>query len=792
MSNSEPILPSAPASQPGARLRGILGNCALVAGLWLVLIRLPLSPAADLDPSWRMTLGYALEHGWQFGRDLVFTYGPLGFVLAPTNSGGLYGAQLAWQLGVNLAFALSIWGFGRGLTGWRRTVYYIYFFAFGVSYMDAVHMILILLYSLALTRDRILANRWLTGLAAFGLGFLSLVKFTNLLLAGFAVACVLAWQLWRRRNATAGLIGGTFAAAFLGGWAALGQSLTNLPAYLRNSLSISSGYVEAMGLDESGLMLCLGLGAAFTVAGYYALRLVGATDRPRAAATTLIAAAASFLNWKHGFVRADGHVLAHFFICLFIVSSYPVLLQDEPAFRRTKGVLLAACAALSLAGIWAYAPPIIIWAPNALNSRLVENAQALASIGAYPSSARAEFERLGKMYALSGIKVLMREQPVDILGNEQAYALFNDFNFRPRPTLQGYAAYNRQLEQLNADFYASPRAPEFVLQKLDTIDGHLPAIEDALATRYLYHHYRFVMEDQGFVVWKRQAPNLALDQRALVRSEQVSFDQSVIVPEPGDTPLWCEFEIQPSLLGRLRSFFYKPPQLNFAVVDGGGNRVVFRMVRDRAGAGFLVYPHFTSNYNVVKYQDGDPAPRIARLAALMPADQRKYFASRIEVRFYRLPPFPRVMHAAEKPPEIKFRVFNRVPLSASSAVPSEIMPENGREVLFVHAPSKLEFLVVPPTRHLKGHFGFIANAYQNGHATQGSEFIIEWTDDAGNTTRLFSRLLLPATVPADRGQQDFEIDLPPGSGRLAMRTTAGPSNNNAFGWTYWTDVAFSP
>ncbi len=793
MSTPEPANFSAHPGQLGAKIRGFLGNAALVVGLWLTLIRLPLSPTVDLDPSWRMTLGYAIEHGWQFGKDIVFTYGPLGHVLAPTNSGGLYGPQLAWQLGANFIFALAIWGLGRSFTAWRKAVYYVYFFVFGVSYVDAVHMIMILIFSLALTRDRFLANRWLTGLTAFALGVMSLVKFTNLLLAGFAIGCVLVWQLWRHRRATAGLIGTSFAIAFFGGWIALGQSLGNLPAYVLNSLSVSDGYVEAMGLDESGAMLFLGLGAAFTLAAYYGVSLASAVDRPRVTALTLIAAAASFLNWKHGFVRADGHVLAHFFISLFLVSAYPVLLQDEPAFRRVKGLLLAACAIFSLTGIWANSPPTIIWAPSTLNSRLVENSHALGSVPDFPTTARAEFLRLAKIYSLTGIKALIRDQPVDILGHEQAYALFNGFNFRARPTLQGYAAYNRHLEQLNADFYASARAPEFVLQKINrnTIDDHLPAIEDALAVRYLYHHYVFLMEDQEFLVWKRQAPNPALDQKTLLRTDTVGFGETVITPDLGDTPVWCEFQITPSFLGRVRAFFYKPPELKFAVTDGGGNQAIFRMVRGRAEAGFLIYPHITSNYNVVKYQEGEPGPRIARLTALMPPDERKYFSANMQVRFYRLPPFPRAMRVVEKPPEIKFRVFNQVPISASSAVPAEITPEAGKEVLFVHAPSVLEFLVVPPTHHLKGNFGFIARAYQDGNATRGSEFIIEWMDDAGKTSRLFYRLLQPVTVSADRGEQSFELTLPPGSGRLIMRTTPGPSNNNAFGWTYWTDVIFS-
>jgi len=782
-----------PDSPLGSKLRCWLSNAALVIALWISLIRLPLSPTVELDPSWRMTLGYALAHGWQFGRDLVFTYGPLGFVLAPTNSGVLHVPQIAWQIGANLIFALAIWGLGRDFTGWRKAVYYVYFFAFGNSYVDVIHMIMILLFSLALLRDRFTANRWLTGLSALGLGILSLVKFTNLLLAGFAVACVLALHLWRRHRGTAGLVAGAFVLGFLGGWVALGQALGNLPTFVINSLSLSNGYVDAMGLEESGALLGMGLGAAAMIGCYYVLRILGAQDRPRTVAFTLIAAAASFLNWKHGFVRADGHVVAHFFVSLLLVSGYPFLLQDEPAFHRLKTACLAACAAFSLAGIWLISPPAIIWMPYTLNSRMVENAQMLGQVTAYPAKAREEFAHLSQIYSLNGIKALVRERSLDVLGNEQSYAIFNGFNYHARPTLQSYSAYNQHLEQLNADFYASPRAPDFILQKLNgaTIDSHLPAIEDALAVRYLYHHYKFLMEERDFLVWVRQDPDPALDARTLLSRRQVKFDEPVVVPDLGETPVWCEFEVKPSLLGKLRTFLYKPPELHFVVTDGAGGDTNYRMVRERARAGFLAYPHFTSNYNVVKYQEGEPGPRISKLVALMPPGQRKYFSPDLEVRFYRLPPFPRVMRHVDKPPEIKFRVFNRIPLNATSAVPAEITMEDGKEVLFVHAPSSMEFDVVPTLHRVKGHFGFIAHAYQDGNNTDGSEFIIEWVDAGGKISPLFQRLLRPSTDPSDRGEQSFDIKLPPGHGRLLLRTTTGLHNSNAFDWTYWTDVVFS-
>lgn len=45
--------------------------------LWLSFLDFPSVPLnANLDPSWQGVLAYATEQPLQFGKDIVFTYGP--------------------------------------------------------------------------------------------------------------------------------------------------------------------------------------------------------------------------------------------------------------------------------------------------------------------------------------------------------------------------------------------------------------------------------------------------------------------------------------------------------------------------------------------------------------------------------------------------------------------------------------------------------------------------------------------------------------------------------------------
>ena len=113
MSSPNPAPPTDRFDRIRRHALGLAGQLALIALIWLALIRFPTAPTAGLDPAWRLALSYAIEHCWQFGKDIVFTYGPLGYLLAGTNSGGLYTQHLVWQLGANLLFAIAIWFLGR-------------------------------------------------------------------------------------------------------------------------------------------------------------------------------------------------------------------------------------------------------------------------------------------------------------------------------------------------------------------------------------------------------------------------------------------------------------------------------------------------------------------------------------------------------------------------------------------------------------------------------------------------------------------------------------------------------
>ena len=48
----------------------------------------------------------------------------------------------------------------------------------------------------------------------------------------------------------------------------------------------------------------------------------------------------------------------------------------------------------------------------------------------------------------------------------------------------------------------------------------------------------------------------------------------------------------------------------------------------------------------------------------------------------------------------------------------------------------------------------------------------------------------PCAVVSDCGTQKFRLELPADElGRIELVISPGPQNNNAFDWTYWSDLS---
>jgi hypothetical protein len=297
----------------------LLGWSVVFTLLVIVCFTFPLMPSYELDPSWRMALGYFFEEGMQFGSDVVFTYGPLGFIMGKTFSGLQFWSLIAGQLTLAVISAVVILRQGLRI--------------FGITYEDALHMVVIGILGFELLRLKDSPRYPYIVLIGAVLALYSQIKFTDLLLASYIILLVTAYGLWGKKWRAVAFLCGSYLIAYLGIWIGSGQNVLNLPAYLRGSWEISQGYQWAMGSPSPEIPLLMGLTVLGILIVYAIAHVLLHSNKPRAVANTLLLGAFIYLNWKHGFVRADGHMIGFFYCALLPLTTYPYLLDDSLRFE---------------------------------------------------------------------------------------------------------------------------------------------------------------------------------------------------------------------------------------------------------------------------------------------------------------------------------------------------------------------------------------------------------------------------------------------------------------------------
>ena len=84
-------------------------DAALFLLYWLLIVQLPTTlPSPQLDPSWASALSYFAARSFQFGSDLIFTFGLLGYLFPNVYSGFLLADKIFFELLVKGFMAMRI------------------------------------------------------------------------------------------------------------------------------------------------------------------------------------------------------------------------------------------------------------------------------------------------------------------------------------------------------------------------------------------------------------------------------------------------------------------------------------------------------------------------------------------------------------------------------------------------------------------------------------------------------------------------------------------------------------
>ena len=615
---------------------------------WLILLKFPVQAMiTNLDDSWRSVLAYCAHQHMQFGRDVIFTYGPLGYLHSYIHSGWHFTAKIIWEFFFSALTAAAAVAVGVRLPGRiTRAVFFLTFWTTSAAVCpvgpDPIYLFCIVALTSWMIRAEGRRDQALLA-GALTLGVLSLTKFTFATLSTAAIGTVCFIEIVRGNPKRAACAASCYLAGFLASWLACGQAISNLPAYVRASLEIVSGY-KAMALVSVEGILRIGV----TVCGFFgvalALAAVGAGfQHPDALLQVVFFAFTFFLAWKEGFVRADGHCLIFF---SFALSLPFVVMAFLPLPQRRRGAVAGALAAAFLAA-WlgldavnkhcGYTRPreSAYWKAPAKEG--LKNLKTLFQLRKLQQHLDAKLTAQRAVEDLPAIRALVGRAPVDMLGYSQGALLLNGLNYRPRPVIQSYSAYDPWLLKKNSSYYEGRDAPEFVVYRMESIDDRFPTLDDSAALAALLRRYSPVITEKSYLLWRKNEKATAPIGTAPSAPARFRFEQEIPVPDSGGAAQWVTIRLRLSLLGRIREFLFQMPEVRIRVLTDQAVWKDYRLIPGIAEAGFLLNPFIATTADAADLHAGILRRKIRALKlTVLPATQR-YFQTPFEAEFQDLP-----------------------------------------------------------------------------------------------------------------------------------------------------------
>lgn len=568
---------------------------ALSRAVLFVLSVILLSPTdlykraiAGLDPSWNIGIQLAFKEGLTFGRDIIFTYGPLGFLATRLPIGASKAQYLVFDIlviivttGVLLYVFRRLRGFGQLLLAFLAVLLlstYVFDYPAGITTFLFMLFVFLLLYDMH-------RPSWVALVVA---AMISLLVFYIKLNAGLpALILMLVYLLYQfalprqRPRSLILILAAVYLAAIVGAASVLN---TDLPQYLVNSLYIVSGHNEAMYLDpglyENGYLRLLL--AVVVMIGYIGVVIADLRSSYRDPTRWLsYGLVGLFLVeiFKHSFTRADmGHSRIFFLFAPAMLGLLYFFLQSKAQVRLGRVFFVALVFSA------------FVQQPTLSVAYFAGRFEALGGYArstwqpmddAVPASLRASHSLPEDVLALIG------DAGIDIMPWEISYLYANDLTYNPRPIIHSYDVYGAHLDEKNAAKYSAEDAPTYVLFFVGDIDERLPFATESHTKLAILANYEVIRRfDQFLLLRKRAQPRQLLETTA--PPQQARLGETIALDRGGVQLLDADIGYTP--LGRLVTTLYQPPPLNISVIFPDGQEHTYRAVRGIVDGGMIVNP----------------------------------------------------------------------------------------------------------------------------------------------------------------------------------------------------------
>jgi hypothetical protein len=540
---------------PATVRRAIVPFSSLLVGVatWQVV---SFAAATGTDQSWRVALHLTWTRNIHFGSGFVWTYGPLGFLSFPIAvAGSTLVASFVFSAAAWLLLSYLVVRRGAAAFGLVIGVPLAYLVVgLPVSLPDTLLLVEVLLAAVALE----FAPSWFPVLGGMVAG-LSLLTKTNSGAAAVGIAIVASAALGARRAAVAAT---ATVVTFVAGWTIAGDSLGDIPSWLRLSTSIVEGYSPTMQTEAAGSGHDYRFAALATAAFLATAALAGSgLWCRRRIAQVLIAIGFAFMAFKEGFVRHDPPHGAAFFAAVG-VATVAFARRDLSRVAALVGVAFCVWGVHQSVGL-GYAPAASTRAAGRELADVVVSRRRHAAVRDSGAAERHTYEVPPRLLGL------LRGKTVHVDPFETAAIAAYGLRWRPLPVVQAYSAYTSTLDEHNAAFLGSRTAPQRVLRENSNllINGRSRELEAPAEFRALICNYVQLGWSKKWQVLGH-VPRRCGAERVL---GIVSASSGAAIPVPNAAPnelVFARVHLDDPPANRVRSLLYKPHVPHISL--GGG------------------------------------------------------------------------------------------------------------------------------------------------------------------------------------------------------------------------------
>lgn len=547
----------------------------VVLFLYIVLVACPLRywPLRDgIDETWRFVLNYAPNHGYTFGRDIVYNCGPLTYLMMPENIGNNLALGLAFQalLWLILAAIFADLFFRGGFRIWNLVLFSIcfglaaplfWFNSFGPENLIVSGiLLLIIMFQLHGGWARYTAALLLIG--ALPMFKLSAALIAGAALAGFLVTRVIDRKVEAWREVLMAAVIPLGLATILGLW--LLPSLPALVNYVRGSLEVVAGYTA--GMSGAGPRIELVFAAIAAVVLAIAVWLQTATDRKAAKFFALLLAGPTLVSLKHGFVRQDNHVISYF--CFVALALGLVSLRVDLRERRVGWMV-------ALLGIFG-----IIWQQTILMPdvrEVVVESTGMRMTRMLGRAVRFQYLKrwLDSFFPLFPESSRLEPELTAIVGNSSVASLSSNFmnvavtdlRLTLYPSVQRFVGFTPLLDRWNAG-WVQDKGPRFLIFDGQSIDGRDPWVETPAMLLEIYRWYETrYLGPRNLLLERRMKPRFG-GLETIGRSRVRVLDGIEIPSSSG--PIFWTMECDYSPSGVIKKLFARSDIVTMSVHEKGG------------------------------------------------------------------------------------------------------------------------------------------------------------------------------------------------------------------------------